>query len=108
MPLPAAILLVVLGAAAGGFGVWLVMARQLRAADTKWAESIIRLAHDIRGAVTPALLMAERLEMSSDPAVKQAAAIIATAMDRTTEIAKAASTEARATGAVAKVDPRGR
>ncbi len=52
--------------------------------------------------------MAERLEMSSDPAVKQAAAIIATAMDRTTEIAKAASTEARATGAVAKVDPRGR
>jgi signal transduction histidine kinase len=106
-----AVILFVLGAAAGGLGVWLMMARRLRAdhaADARRAEIIIRLSHDIRGAVTPALLMAERLETNSDPAVKQAATIIATAMDRTTEIAKAASTEARATGVVAKGNPRRR
>ena len=68
------ILSVVLGVAAGGLAVWLVMARQVAAArtrDAQWAQLIIKLSHDIRGAVTPALLMAERLEMHSDAAVKQ-------------------------------------
>jgi hypothetical protein len=111
MPIYAAILLLVLGALAGGLAVWLLMARQLRAisaTDAKRAESIIRLSHDVRGAVTPALLMAERLELNPDPAVKQAATVIAAAMDRTTEIAKAASADARATSAVVKGDPRRR
>jgi len=106
-----AVILFVLGALAGGLGVWVVMTRQLRAArasDIHRAESIIKLSHDIRGAVTPALLMAERLEMNADPAVKQAATVIATAMDRTTEIAQAASAEARSAGSVAKAEMRSR
>jgi signal transduction histidine kinase len=106
-----AVILFVLGALAGGFGVWLVLGRRLhaaRAGDAQWAEGIIKLSHDIRGAVTPALLMAERLEMNADPAVQQAASIIAQAMDRTSEIAKAASAEARARAGVAKEPARSR
>jgi hypothetical protein len=106
-----AILLIMLGVVAGGLAAWLAMARQVRVArarDAQWTQLIIKLSHDIRGAVTPALLMAERLEMNADPGVKQAAAVVASAMERTAEIAKAASAEARATGGVAKGERRGR
>ena len=106
-----AVLLVVLGVIVGGLAVWLVMARQVRAArarDEQWAQLIVKLSHDIRGAVTPALLLAERLEMNADPAIKQAATVVSSAMERTTELAKAASTEARATAGVAKGERRGR
>ena len=99
MPIGYAILFFLLGLVAGGLAVWLVMARQRRATrarDAEWAQLIIKLSHDIRGAVTPALLMAERLEMNADPAVKQAAGVVAEAMERTTELAKKASAQARA------------
>lgn len=103
------VVLVAIGAAAGGLVVWLVLMRQLRAARSRVAErteKVLKLAHDVRGAVTPALLMTERLEQSSDPAVRQAAALVASAMERTAELAKAASAEAQAAG-VAKPAQRG-
>ena len=111
MPIQYEILFIVVGLVAGGLAVWLVMAPQVRAAhtrDARLAQLVIKFSHDIRGAVTPALLMAERLEMNADPAVKQAAVVIAEAMERTTEIAKAASAEARSIGGVAKDAQRGR
>jgi hypothetical protein len=97
-----AILLLGLGAALGGLAAWLVMLRQLRAARSDAAEQITRLrklAHDVRGAVTSALLMTERLEGNTDASVRLAASVIAQAMDRTANLAKAASAEARGTAA---------
>ena len=104
------LVLFAIGAVAGGLVIWLVMIRQLRVARSRAAErteKVINLAHDIRGAVTPALLMTERLEQSNDPAVRQAAALAASAMERTSELAKAASAEAQAAGGVAKPAQRG-
>jgi hypothetical protein len=91
--------LVVLGALLGGVLAWLLMARQLRAARREVARqstAVRTLAHDVRGAVTPALLMTERLETNADPAVRLAAGVVAKAMDRVADLAKAASAEARA------------
>jgi signal transduction histidine kinase len=90
--------LVVLGAGLGGVLVWLVMARQLRAARrdaAQQSEAVVKLAHDVRGAVTSAVLMTERLETHADPSVRLAAAVVAKAMDRTAELAKAAAAQAR-------------
>jgi len=106
-----AVLFFVVGAALGGLIAWLVMARQLRQARSRVTlrtERLIKLAHDIRGAVTPALLMTERLGLNSDPAVRQAAAGVAEAMERTAELAKAASAETHAAaGGIAKPAPEG-
>jgi signal transduction histidine kinase len=93
-----AILLVVLGMALGGLAVWLVMAQHLRAARQDSAEQAARLrklAHDVRGAVTSGLLMTERLESNTDASVRLAATVIAQAMDRAADLAKAASAETR-------------
>jgi signal transduction histidine kinase len=90
--------LIVLGAALGGVLVWLVLARQLRTAQrraTEQSEAVIKLSHDVRGAVTPALLMTERLETNADPAVRLAAGVVAKAMDRAADLAKAAAAQAR-------------
>jgi len=90
--------LVVLGAALGGLVVWLVMMRQLRAARrdvAQQSEAVVKLAHDVRGAVTSALLMTERMEAHADPSVRLAAGVVAKAMDRTAELAKAAAAQAR-------------
>jgi len=92
------LLLVVLGAALGGLAVWIFLARRLQATRqraTGQAAAVIKLAHDVRGALTPALLMTERLESHADPAVRLAAAVVAKAMDRAAELAKAASAQAR-------------
>ena len=100
-----AVLFFVLGAALGGLLVGLLMIQRLRAASSRLqqgAESVIKLAHDVRGAVTPALLMTERLQLHSDDAVRQAAAVMASAMERAADLAKAASAEARAAGGVAR------
>jgi len=102
-----AILLVVLGAAVGGGAVWLAMARRLRAARREAAENadaVRKLSHDVRGAVTSAVLMTERLEASEDPAVRLAAGVVAKAMDRAAELAKAASARARGVGAEGRRD----
>jgi hypothetical protein len=86
------------GAALGGLLVWLLMAGQLRAARrgaAEQSEAVRKLAHDVRGAVTPALLMTERLETNPDPAVRLAAGVVAKAMDRAADVAKAAAAQAR-------------
>lgn len=90
--------LLIVGFGVGGLLAWLATARQVRTAKSlaeRRKENVIKLGHDIRGAVTPALLMTERLEMNKDPAVRQAAEVVARAMERTAELAKAASAEAR-------------
>src|ERR1700689_3572944 len=91
-------LLVLLGVALGGGAVWLLLAQQLRAAQrraTQQSDAVIKFAHDVRGAVTPALLMTERLETNTDPSVRLAAGVVAKAMDRAAELAKAAAAQAR-------------
>jgi hypothetical protein len=97
-------MLFAIGAALGGLIASLIMMQQLRAARSRAArrtERLIKLTHDIRGAVTPALLMAERLGLNSDPGIREAAGVVADAMERTAELAKAASSEARV-GSVAQ------
>jgi hypothetical protein len=92
------LLLVVLGAALGGLAVWFFLARQLQQMQRRATEqtaAVIKLAHDVRGAVTPALLMTERLESNADPTVRVAAGVVAKAMDRAADLAKAASAQAR-------------
>jgi hypothetical protein len=94
-----------LAAALSGALVWLVMARQLRASRRRadrQTEIVIKLSHDVRGAVTPALLMTERLETNTDPAVRLAAGVVAKAMDRAADLAKTAAAQARGVA----VEPR--
>ena len=100
-------ILVALGAGLGGLVVWLVMLQQLRAARrhaAEQSEAVRKLAHDVRGAVTSALLMTERLETSADPSVRLAAGVVANAMDRTAELAKAATAQARGVAPAARRD----
>jgi len=59
------------------------------------AKAMVDLSHDIRGALSPSLLMAEQLESNSDPGVRKAAGIISQAIDRASERAKAGSTLAK-------------
>ena len=40
------------------------------------------LRHDIRGAITPASLMAHRLKMNGDPTIQRSGTIIGDAIDR--------------------------
>jgi len=99
-------LFLVVGIAAGTVVAWLIQSRQVRKAKSlaeRRKDAVIKLGHDIRGAVTPALLMTERLEINKDESVRQAAAVIASAMERTAELAKAASAEARG---IARGEPR--
>ena len=59
------------------------------------AEAVRRASHDLRGAVSPALLMVERLEAHPDPEVRSAAAVVAEALDRATTISRATSAAAK-------------
>jgi len=52
---------------------------------------VTRACHDLRGAVSPALLMVERLESHGDENVRHAAGVIAEALDRTAKISRATS-----------------
>jgi signal transduction histidine kinase len=86
----------VLGCAA----IWFMRRNAEALAQARMAEmaaSVSRLTHDLRGAMSPALLMAERLERHDDPAVRQAAEVVAKAMQR-------ASTMCREVSAAAKRD----
>lgn len=55
------------------------------------ADIVRRASHDLRGAVSPAMLMAERLETHPDPEVRTAAAVVAEALDRASAISRATS-----------------
>ena len=86
------------GLGAGGITVWFTRrgaAARAEARATALAATISRLTHDIRGALSPALLMAERLERHDDPVVRDAAETISRAMDR-------AATTCRETSSTAK------
>ena len=67
------------------------------ALDPNLAQAIVKLSHDLRGALSPALLMAERLEGHADPKVKQAGETIAASMDRAAALAREASALAKGT-----------
>ncbi|MCX7381945.1 MAG: hypothetical protein NT133_11140 [Alphaproteobacteria bacterium] len=64
-----------------------------RAADI--AGVLGRTTHDIRGALSPAMLMTERLEGHADPAVREIAEAISRAMDQATATCRAAASEAK-------------
>jgi hypothetical protein len=98
------IAMLVLGAVLGAAIAWLLARRAVQAAQAREAAAtaaISKLAHDVRGAMSPALLMAEHLESNSDPAVKRAATTIAQAMERAAEMARTASARAKS-GELAK------
>ncbi len=48
-----------------------------------------RLGHDLRGVLSPALLMAERLQSHADPTVRRAADSVVRAIDRATNLVRA-------------------
>lgn len=52
--------------------------------------AIRALGHDLRNALGPAMMMAERMAGHSDPAVQRAARIILESLDRATDAIKAA------------------
>jgi signal transduction histidine kinase len=82
----------------GGAGVWLAFHLRLGAAERRAVArttAIVKLGHDLRGAITPAMLQAERLELHEDPQVQKAAVAIVNALDRAASLAKSASTLAR-------------
>ena len=54
-----------------------------------------RATHDIRGALSPAMLMTERLESHADPAVREIAEAISRAMDQATATCRAAASDAK-------------
>ena len=47
-----------------------------------------RLGHDLRGALSPALLMGERLQSHADPAVRRAADSVVRAIDRASDLVR--------------------
>jgi hypothetical protein len=85
-----AILALIVGVVLGGLAMLLPL-RTARAREQALAVAIRKLGHDLRGAVSPAMLMAERLEQNADPAIRQAGTIITQAMDRAADLSKAAS-----------------
>ena len=61
-------------------------------ADSGLAAIVSRAGHDLRGAIAPAVLIAETLESHADPAVRRAATIIAEALDRAATISRDTTT----------------
>lgn len=59
------------------------------------AAVLSRTTHDIRGALSPAMLMTERLENHTDPAVRDIAVAISRAMDQATATCRASAAEAK-------------
>jgi hypothetical protein len=65
--------------------VWLEAMSMDQDADARMDQLeklVSRLRHDIRGAVTPASLMADRLKMNGDPAIRRSGTVIGVAIDR--------------------------
>jgi signal transduction histidine kinase len=83
-----------LGLALGALACALARPRPKPPAATPLAEVatlVSRASHDLRGAISPALLMVERLESHRDEDVRQAATVIAEALDRSAAISRATS-----------------
>lgn len=61
------------------------LSRTAAAADARLAEreaQLRQLRHDLRGALSPALLSVDRLQASTDPAIVRTAAIVLRAIER--------------------------
>lgn len=102
MPLAAALALALLALLAGAALGHLPMRRHRRAAAEAAARiaasegTLSRLRHDIRGALSPALLCADRLTMSKDPATIRSAEIVVGAIERVSALLDATRREAGA------------
>ena len=62
------------------------------------AEQQRRLRHDLRGALSPVLLVADRLLAHADPAVKRSGDIMVRAVERSTELLAEPGSQAKAPG----------
>jgi signal transduction histidine kinase len=91
----AALIVLVLAELVAAVALWRITARRQRAREAELSAAVSKLAHDLRGALTPVLLLAERLESSDDPAVRQAGLRIAQAADRATALGRKASSDAK-------------
>jgi hypothetical protein len=58
------------------------MEASARARVEELEKLVSALRHDIRGAITPAALIADRLRQNSDPAIQRSAARIAAVVER--------------------------
>jgi signal transduction histidine kinase len=87
--------------AAACLAAWAVVCQRrlgaARARAATLAAAMVKLGHDLRGALSPAMLMSERLESNPDPAIRQAGTIVARALDRATALSQDASQLARDT-----------
>jgi hypothetical protein len=91
MPVLIAILAAVV---AGGAVAWVLLPRlsRLRRQEKAMAKALGRLGHDLRGALSPALLLAERLETHQDSSVRQAGQILTQTMERAASLATSVAT----------------
>ncbi len=98
-PVPAAVLAVAFGGVAGiaaalvslGLGVGAALLLRGRPAPPAVADTKLnRLRHDLRGALSPALLTTDRLLASSDPAVQRSGSVIAQSLERAVALLKEA------------------
>jgi signal transduction histidine kinase len=83
-------LIVALAALAGGAAVaaaLLPARRRHRQREADMARQLARLSHDLRGALAPGLLMAERLEAHPDATVRQSVEVIMSSMERASALA---------------------
>lgn len=70
------------------------MQRELRAALWRNARlaalgtAVAKISHDLRGILSPALLTAERLQMSQEPSIKRAGDTLVRAVERATELVR--------------------
>lgn len=65
------------------------MQQSAQTAEARIAElekAVSRLRHDLRGALSPALLMADRLIGNTDPGVKRAGEVIVRAIERVSDL----------------------
>jgi hypothetical protein len=91
MPVLIAIL-AALAASGAVAGMLLPRLLRLRRREKAMAKALARLAHDLRGALAPGLLLAERLEMHQDSSVRQAGQVLMQAMERAASLAKSVAT----------------
>jgi signal transduction histidine kinase len=78
-------LIAALAALAGGAVVAAVLLparRRQRRREAGMAKQLAKLSHDLRGALAPGLLMAERLEAHPDATVRQSVEVIMSSMER--------------------------
>ncbi len=87
----APVLAAMLGLLAGAGIAAALLRRRHHAHRATQGKTLRVLSHDLRGALSPGVLMAERLESHADPQVRQSAQIISLALDRAASLTKSLS-----------------